>query len=170
MLFLWFSDIRTAVSLLYFLTLHQRPSASHCSHQITRTSYSLLSCSLTVPTRDSGHVLLSWFLQLLQVIYSHLQTWREEPHMKESIQHLPSSFLVLPIKHLLYNNCSTLLSVTVTNTETKSSMRRIAFIWFILPCPTPSARNIRAASQAQKEVGAMKENCLLACFLWFLLT
>lgn len=114
--------------------------------------------------------LLSYVLQLLQVIYSHLQTWREEPHMKESIQHLPSSFLVLPIKHLLYNNCSTLLSVTVTNTETKSSMRRIAFIWFILPCPTPSARNIRAASQAQKEVGAMEENCLLACFLWFLLT
>lgn len=77
-------------------------------------------------------------------------------------------FLILVQKSIYKDHYSTLISVAVTNTMSKSNLGRRGFIWIILPGFNSSLRDKKAGTQAGAEEGIMKKCCLLACSLWII--
>jgi hypothetical protein len=71
-------------------------------------------------------------------------------------------------KSIYKDHYSTLISVAVTNTMSKSNLGRRGFIWIILPGFNSSLRDKKAGTQAGAEEGIMKKCCLLACSLWII--
>lgn len=63
-------------------------------------------------------------------------------------------------------NCSTLLSVNVINSTTKSNSRKKDLFGLPLQVHNLSPRDIRPGAQAGTEAETMAECYLLACSLW----